>query len=118
MKCTAYYSPSPRQGHYARGSYRRDVRMNGAGKETWYGSKPAKGTIAADSKHYRHGTSLMVPGYGLGIVEDKGSAIKGRKHIDLYMGKGEEGLKKAEEWDQDQNKLDIVVMRVVKVEVR
>lgn len=41
-------------------------------------------TIAADLDVYPLGTILYIPGYGYGIVADKGSAIKGNK-IDLYF---------------------------------
>ncbi|WP_071460555.1 3D domain-containing protein [Bacillus massilinigeriensis] len=40
-------------------------------------------TIAADLSVYPIGTILFIPGYGYGVVADKGGAIKGNK-IDLY----------------------------------
>ncbi|SDM13470.1 3D domain-containing protein [Sediminibacillus halophilus] len=40
-------------------------------------------TIAADLTVYPIGTILYIPGYGYGVVADKGSAIQGNK-IDLY----------------------------------
>lgn len=40
-------------------------------------------TIAADLNVYPIGTILFIPGYGYGVVADKGGAIKGDK-IDLY----------------------------------
>ncbi|MCP4716811.1 MAG: hypothetical protein GY868_16940 [Deltaproteobacteria bacterium] len=45
---------------------------------------PHPGTIAADTKHYPFGTIIEVPGYGKGIVEDRGSAIKGPTRLDLF----------------------------------
>lgn len=42
------------------------------------------GTIAADTRYYPFGTVMTVPGYGTGIVEDRGSAIKGPDRIDLF----------------------------------
>ncbi|MCO5579512.1 hypothetical protein L7F22_033367 [Adiantum nelumboides] len=45
---------------------------------------PRHGTIAADTDFYPFGTHMFVPGYGWGEVEDRGSAIKGPKRIDLY----------------------------------
>lgn len=42
------------------------------------------GTIAADPAVFAPGTRIAVPGYGDGIVEDRGGAIKG-KHIDLWF---------------------------------
>jgi 3D (Asp-Asp-Asp) domain-containing protein len=41
-------------------------------------------TIAADLKIFPIGTILFIPGYGYGVVADKGGAIKGNK-IDLYF---------------------------------
>lgn len=41
-------------------------------------------TIAADLKVFPLGTIMYIPGYGYGIVADKGAAIKGKK-IDLYF---------------------------------
>ncbi|QDP40967.1 3D domain-containing protein [Radiobacillus deserti] len=40
-------------------------------------------TIAADLDVYPIGTILFIPGYGYGVVADKGGAIRGNK-IDLY----------------------------------
>ncbi len=46
---------------------------------------PHPGTIAADTRYYPFGTVMIVPGYGQGVVEDRGSAIKGAERIDLYF---------------------------------
>ncbi|TWG31697.1 3D domain-containing protein [Geobacillus sp. C56-T2] len=40
-------------------------------------------TIAADLSIFPIGTILFIPGYGFGVVADKGGAIKGNR-IDLY----------------------------------
>ncbi|MGF9967192.1 3D domain-containing protein [Bacillus rhizoplanae] len=40
-------------------------------------------TIAADLRVFPIGTILFVPGYGYGVVADKGGAIKGNR-LDLY----------------------------------
>jgi hypothetical protein len=57
----------------------------------WY-FLPEKGTIAADTKYYPFGTEMYVPGYGWGIVEDRGSAIKGPNRIDLYFDSHDNAL--------------------------
>ncbi len=49
------------------------------------GSKAKKGTIAADIRYYPYGTKMIVPGYGEGVVEDTGSAIKGPNRIDVFF---------------------------------
>lgn len=46
---------------------------------------PHAGTIAADTRYYPFGTVMHVSGYGKGIVEDRGSAIKGQDRIDLFF---------------------------------
>lgn len=43
------------------------------------------GTVAADTRYYPFGTRVWVPGYGYGVVEDRGSAIRGPRHLDLYF---------------------------------
>jgi 3D (Asp-Asp-Asp) domain-containing protein len=40
-------------------------------------------TVAADLRVFPLGTILFIPGYGYGVVADKGGAIKGNK-VDLY----------------------------------
>jgi hypothetical protein len=50
----------------------------------WY-FLPEDGTIAADTRYYPFGTRMYIPGYGWGVVEDRGSAIKGIDRIDLYF---------------------------------
>lgn len=42
------------------------------------------GTIAADTTHFAFGTRMHIPGYGWGIVEDRGGAIQGVERIDLF----------------------------------
>lgn len=64
---------------------------------------PKKGTIAADTAHYPFGTRMYVPGYGWGVVEDRGSAIKGANRIDIYMNSHGEAL----EWGRQT--LDVQV---------
>ncbi|HMP72000.1 MAG TPA: 3D domain-containing protein [Kiritimatiellia bacterium] len=48
------------------------------------GTRVRHGTIAADTSIYPFGTVMYVPGYGYGVVEDRGGAIKGQR-IDLYF---------------------------------
>lgn len=46
--------------------------------------RDAYSTIAADLRVFPLGTILYIPGYGFGVVADKGGAIRGNK-IDLYF---------------------------------
>jgi 3D (Asp-Asp-Asp) domain-containing protein len=55
---------------------------------------PRAGTVAADTDYYPFGTRVHVPGYGRGVVEDRGSAIKGPHRLDVYFG----SHKKARRW--------------------
>ncbi len=52
-----------------------------------------EGTIAADTKYYPFGTRMYVPGYGWGVVEDRGGAIKGPDKIDLFFNSHQDALK-------------------------
>ncbi len=53
---------------------------------------PRDGTIAADTKYYSFGTRVYIPGYGYGIVEDRGSAIKGKKRFDVFFRSHQKAL--------------------------
>ncbi len=57
----------------------------------WY-FLPEDGTIAADTKYYPFGTRMYIPGYGWGVVEDRGGAIKGIDRIDLYFDSHSDAL--------------------------
>ena len=54
---------------------------------------PHDGTIAADTAYYPFGTRMYVPGYGWGVVEDRGGAIKGAHRIDLYFSSHSDALR-------------------------
>ena len=53
---------------------------------------PADGTIAADTRYYPFGTRIYIPGYGNGVVEDRGSAIKGQNRLDLFFSSHQKAL--------------------------
>ena len=50
----------------------------------WY-LLPHDGTIAADTKYYPFSTRMEIPGYGQGVVEDRGGPIKGPKESSSYQ---------------------------------
>jgi hypothetical protein len=54
---------------------------------------PQKGTIAAETTYFPFGTKMHIPGYGWGVVEDRGGAIKGPARIDLYHPTHKSALK-------------------------
>ncbi len=66
---------------YAYGSMEGEPKKVGV---TASGTKAKKGTIAADTSHFPFGTRMKIPGYGDGVVEDRGGAIQGDK-IDLFF---------------------------------
>lgn len=45
---------------------------------------PRDGTIAADTDYYAFGTRMYIDGWGWGVVDDRGGAIKGSNRLDLY----------------------------------
>ncbi len=49
------------------------------------GKRAHPGTLAADTRHYPLGTVIYVPGYGYGVVEDRGGDIRGKKRLDLFF---------------------------------
>lgn len=53
---------------------------------------PRDGTIAADTRYYPFGTRMYIPGYGWGVVADRGSAIKGPDRLDLFYTSHQEAL--------------------------
>ncbi|MFZ3576786.1 3D domain-containing protein [Virgibacillus sp. DJP39] len=63
-------------------------------------------TIAADLDVYPIGTIMHIPGYGFGVVADKGSAINGHK-IDLFYQTVEDVYEK---WGKKNVKVRIVEM--------
>lgn len=66
--------------------------------------KDTVSTIAADLKVFPLGTILYIPGYGYGVVADKGSAIKGHK-IDLYFKTTKQVFK---EWGKKEVEVQII----------
>ena len=59
--------------------------------ETASGTKAKPGTIAADTSVFPFGTRMRIPGYGDGVVEDRGGAIEGGKN-DLFFKSHKEAL--------------------------
>lgn len=101
---TAYYSPLPGQSFYLKGNYNAERRLNGNGTNGASGTPVFTGMIAAP-KSYDFGTQIFFPGLGVGNVQDRGGAIveafergHASDRIDIWMGQGESGLKRALLW--------------------
>lgn len=62
------------------------------------GARAKKGTLAADTRYYPYGTVMKIPGYGKGVVQDTGAAIKGPNRIDVYFP----SRKKALQWGRQR----------------
>ncbi|MBI4994926.1 peptidoglycan-binding protein [Candidatus Peregrinibacteria bacterium] len=93
---SSYYSPLPNQAHYFKGTYEKEVRLNGEGVHAADGTKVYPG-MAAAPKNFPFGTKLGIPGIGFVAVHDRGGAIKNNR-LDIWMGEGEEGLSRALGW--------------------
>ncbi len=73
------------------------------GNRTATGTWPSRGTIAVDPEVIPLGSKLYVEGYGEGIAEDTGGAIKG-EIIDLYMES------EAECWDWGRRQVEVRII--------
>ena len=91
---------------FASGPHAGDPKQVGV---TARGTKARHGTLAADTRIFPFGTVMFIPGYGLGVVEDRGGAIQGY-HIDLFFERHAEAL----EWGR---KRDLTVQVETKVSV-
>ena len=101
---TAYYSPLPGQDYYAMGSYEADIILNGEWI-AWASGRKVFSWMLAAPQGYAFGTKIYLDGLGVGSVEDRGWAIvpaweRGFKHdrLDVWMGYGDEGLRRAMFW--------------------
>ena len=70
------------------------------------GTRARVGTIAADTSIFPFGTILKIPGYGYGVVEDRGGDIKGY-HFDLYFKSHRDALK----WGRKQQRVEVWLPR-------
>lgn len=93
---SSYYSPLPNQAHYFKGTYEKEVRLNGRGTNGADGTQVYPGMVAAP-KTFPFGTKMQIPGIGFVAVHDRGGAIKNNR-LDIWMGSGEEGLSRALGW--------------------
>ena len=98
IEATAYDNGKKSCG-WKRNWYGRPVYAYGPNKGkpkkvglTASGKQASMGTIAADTKYYPFGTVMYVPGYGYGVVEDRGGAIKGPNRIDLWYPSHKQAL--------------------------
>ncbi len=86
------YASGPQKGE------KKKIGVTASGKKAKPGS-----TIAADTSIYPFGTKMNIPGYGWGVVEDRGGAIKGGK-IDLFFRTHKQALK----WGRKTLRVEVV----------
>jgi 3D (Asp-Asp-Asp) domain-containing protein len=103
---TAYYKPLPGQKKYATGSYEGDIRLNGTGR-TSFGEEASEVIAAADLSVLPRGSLVSVPGHKVVKISDTGGDIKGER-LDIFMGSGDEALKKALEWGRKKIKTEVL----------
>ena len=105
---SAYYSPIEGQDFYLHGNYEDEVKMNGEGKMTASGQPVRIGVVAAPREkpyntrvHIKQTINIKWSPFNLdfhGTILDRGGAIHSASRLprlDLYMGKGQEGLCRA-----------------------
>jgi 3D (Asp-Asp-Asp) domain-containing protein len=68
---------------------------------------PYPGTIAADTNYYPFGAVMYIPEYGKGVVEDRGSAIKGENRVDIFYRSHRRALK----WGRQKRTVKIKLQR-------
>lgn len=131
VRVTAYYGPLRGQKRYALGSFKKDVRMNGAGKITRSGTAPGIGTVASDWKVLPRGTKFRIPGCPVALgaaspkqasnlifeVQDTGGAVKGR-HVDIFAGFGDYGLETAAKINNGKSHYQIEITELAKCKNR
>jgi 3D (Asp-Asp-Asp) domain-containing protein len=107
---TGYFGPQ-RRDYPNRKEYQRAIELNGKGEETKSGTRPRIGTIAADTRFYPLGTIIFIPEINLmATVEDVGSKVKGKKHIDVFCGHGKKAQLIANTWGNG-TPITLIVMR-------
>jgi peptidoglycan hydrolase-like protein with peptidoglycan-binding domain len=113
FKISAYYSPILGQAKYVTGSYEGDVRLNGDGVKAADGTQVYPGMVAAP-KTYPFGVKMNIPGVGTVAVHDRGGAIvhtgeRGNSYdrLDVWMGYGDAGLKRALTWGKRTVKVTV-----------
>lgn len=115
---TAYYSPTPQQEKYFLGSYEADITFNGRGVQGADGTNVYPGMIAAPEE-YPFGTKIEIPDLDVvGTVHDRGGRIisgNGTIRIDLWMGRGEEGLARALHFGVQKHHANIYIPKNIQV---
>lgn len=92
---------------YAPYDNKSGICNDGNPNSTSTGTKPKMGTLAADPKRIPYGTRLYIDGYGYGVVEDTGGALRSDKNnirIDVFMKTYEEAM----EWGRKEMIIYIV----------
>ena len=70
--------------------------------QTASGKMARPGTVAVDTKRFPMGTKFYIPGYGWGVAQDVGGAIKGR-YLDLFFWSHRSGTR----WGVQQKSIKV-----------
>ncbi len=96
-RISGYYSPKPNQQVTTRDTYEQEIRLNGRGTNGASGMPVFNGMVAAP-KSYAFGTIIVLPGLGIGQVQDRWWAIVASDwydRIDVWLGEWDEGIHRA-----------------------
>ena len=78
---------------YAPLDNRSGICADGDPTKTSTGTYPERGTVAVNPKVFAYGTEFYIPGYGPGIAEDTGGAIRrSTRKIDVVVDSYEEAM--------------------------
>ena len=94
LKVTAYYTPEVTQGVYFNGNFATEKKINWGNQHGASGRETFNGMLAGP-KNFPFGTTVEIPGLGIGGIYDRGSAIistGSHDVIDVWAGYGLQGL--------------------------
>lgn len=97
FRISGYYSPKPDQKVYTRDTYEQEIKLNGRGVHGASGVPVFNGMVAAP-KSYAFGTVIVLPGLGIGQVQDRWWAIVNSDwydRIDVWVGEWDDGIHRA-----------------------
>lgn len=89
QKCCDWEFDKDGKSVYSKGRQKGLPKIVG---KTSSGAMASHGTVAADISIIPMGTRLKIPGYGIGVVQDTGGAIKGSR-LDLWFPTHEAALR-------------------------
>lgn len=116
VKFTAYYGPKKSQRKFFTKNFKKEVRLNGKGELTAYGTKPRLGIVATDPEVFPRGTLFLAadPLDGqkkIFVAEDTGGGIKGH-HLDFFAGWGKAGYERVRKIQRAGDTMTVTVLNM------